>query len=318
MYIKSRLLYKKDNFAKILQNSPSYNELYDKITSFIAEDISYPDSEFKNAKYISSPFNYGSTYTVYVLDQNKDPIGNMIFSEKDGSLTEFEYFNQEKAGKVRILLDETNAELNIINTGKIYGIVNDTNIRTDGFLSHDLPYIDEINWNTMNSICGAKNHCGPTSASNVLLYYSKKLKFSLPENIHEITRKFMENMSTGKLGTPIKKYTKGIENYIFKALECVNIASGISYTYGWKYIKHQINEDNMLSAYRWSTSFIKGAHYVNYIGWREYHSGERFIRVLNEWDKNTNHFIRYNLISRIHSPVVFTFEISKNDSEKSL
>lgn len=38
------------------------------------------------------------------------------------------------------------------------------------------------------------------------------------------------------------------------------------------------------------------AHYVNGVGYREYSSGEKYVRIFDNWNKNINRYISYTAL----------------------
>lgn len=300
------------NLGFILHKQQNFCSVFSTVKNFLEKEAGLEYSFLlKNIKYFSSPIltsDIPVSFLVYLLTDNKEIAASLILDRKMKQILEFTVYEKESRKNFLTASDKLMSEVICM---KDYQIKNDTDIPKKEFVKKDLPGIDEVKWNTMSMGKGLRNHCGPTSASNSLLYYEKINGLHLPDSIHEITEKLYKNMSTGKFGTSFKGYMKGFSSYVKNTFPDINLSVHLSVFYGWNYIKHQINEGIILSSYRWSNTFIKGAHYINYIGWREYSDGRKFIRILNEWDGNTHHYISYDFLSRIHSPAVFSFQMMR-------
>lgn len=120
-------------------------------------------------------------------------------------------------------------------------------------------------------------------------------------------------MKTGKFGTRIGRYTEEIGRYVSE--NCRDIkADGRKYAFcSWNRIKDAIDSGIMVSAYVWSRSYVKGAHYLNIIGWREYPGIGKYIRVIDQWDRSTDHLIRFDFLERLHITGISEIELKKND-----
>jgi len=186
-----------------------------------------------------------------------------------------------------------------------WGIIGLRDLPSGAYSVRNLYNVSGIGWSTTNDT-EDDNNCGPTSGTNMLLYYEEYLNTTFVSSKSWTNHKLYNLMNTGSLGTSVTNYITGIKAYINQYYPSHTVTSSTRWSYSWSTLKSNINNNVMVAAYVWAINNLDGAHYINYIGWRQYATdGLNYVRVLNQWDTSTAHFILYDssYTSRVTSTI---------------
>lgn len=142
-----------------------------------------------------------------------------------------------------------------------------------------------------------KNNCGPTSGTNMLLYYGAKLRSSFMRNDYKSTITELYNyMGTSNIsGTGPYGYGQGIRDYMANYYPSRTVVFDIYNSYSWETLKSNIANNKITAAYLWANTIVDGAHYVNYVGWRSYSDGSNYVRITTQWSVDDDKYILYGL-----------------------
>lgn len=175
------------------------------------------------------------------------------------------------------------------------------NMPSGGYTYDNLPYVGNTTWAIMDESI-YNNECGPTSGTNMLIYYGKKLNVTMVTNRGSTINYLYEYMGTNDWGfddwgTTIAGYTSGLKSYVNTFFPARTVTTNTYSSYSWASVKSNINNDYMVAAYLEHPEglFSRGAHFVNYVGWRTYtSSGANYIRILNQWDTDDEYYVLHN------------------------
>lgn len=185
------------------------------------------------------------------------------------------------------------------------------------YTSGNLPFVGSTTWaRTRES--DYPNTCGPTSGTNMLIYYGKKLNTTLVTNRGNTIDSLYEYMDTddwgpGGWGTSMAGYRNGLEAYLEDNYPSRNIRTSTFRSFLWTNIKSNISGQYMVAAYLEYPEglTVGGAHYINYIGWRTYEdNGANYIRVLNQWDADDQYYVLFDSAYQSRQEMVVRVEIT--------
>lgn len=169
------------------------------------------------------------------------------------------------------------------------------------YSSGNLPYVGSTSWAIMSQ-GDYNNSCGPTSGTNMLIYYGKKLGVTFVTNKGNTINSLYDYMGTddwglGDWGTSAAGYTSGLKAYVNANFSNRTVTTNTYSTYSWTSVKSNITNGYMVAAYLEHPNGLTsgGAHYVNYVGWRNYEdNGANYIRIITQWDASDDFYVLHN------------------------
>lgn len=141
------------------------------------------------------------------------------------------------------------------------------------------------------------NHCASTSAANIMAYYAWYYSDNslLVNNSTEHTFYSIYEDYLGSGPVWVDDYQEGITDYLYyKTQYGVDFGTIRSWSALKSHLAYYDDGDNhMLYLLIWNGL---EAHYVNGVGYREYSSGEKYVRIFDNWNKNINRYISYTAL----------------------
>lgn len=126
---------------------------------------------------------------------------------------------------------------------------------------------------------GAQNHCGVTSAYNMVAYY--RLRLGEPILANDRLTVFTEiHRRMGSGPTLPVYYRSGLQSYISYDTKYKISVSNII-IFGWEFFKAQVDADGMSAMCVWPA--VLNAHWINGIGYRIYSNGAKYARIMDNW-----------------------------------
>ena len=264
------------------------------------EPIANRINEFSSNKNQKVYYGLNGTFsnTIYDTEQNISST-NSQKSQNDTNVDLVTLLSEENnvlKEKINEIYDEDIKNNNTRSTYSDWGLINVSDMPTSSYSANNLIRLGNVSsWAKTSDAPNLDNHCGPTSGTNMLLYYGTKLGTNLiridKENTIEELYDYMGTISTG---TGPYGYAQGIRDYLADYYPSRTITFNILTTTSWNTLKSNINSNTMTAAYMWSNTIIDGAHYVNYVGWRSYSDGSNYARVLTNWNTDANYYILFN------------------------
>lgn len=167
--------------------------------------------------------------------------------------------------------------------GGNYGFIKSKNMLNGEYTHGHIDYIG-TNWVTTGDLKYGKNHCAATVGSNIALYYSNLGYRDLRK----------EKDEHGTFGELYKIIGNGPILFLRRKLKSYFKDRG----YNLKYKTHRSFEkikvaikNNRPCAVLLSAS-PENWHWVMVIGFREYKTGEKYLQILDSWNKNENNFYK--------------------------
>ncbi|MBE5851994.1 MAG: hypothetical protein E7299_03435 [Lachnospiraceae bacterium] len=217
--------------------------------------------------------------TVNTLEKEiHSEIKNQLMTEKAVTKKSSDIFSAEKVSLATIRSS--------------YGIFDSSDLPSGTYTTGNLPNFYSVGtWGTtgeFSGINGADDHCGATGAFNVVNYYRTRLSYNnLFVNGSDRDATFEaihENIGNGPV--TFSQITSGLSPYVR------GTGKGLTYMPASYYsdIKEYIDAGKMCLVLLVSSSYDE-AHYVNVIGYREYSGGVQYLRIVDNWNNNTNKYI---------------------------
>ena len=178
-----------------------------------------------------------------------------------------------------------------------WGIIKLSDMPSGSYTSGSLYKLDYVStWAKTQDAKDLDNHCGPTSGTNMLLYYGAKLRSSFMRNDYKSTITELYNyMGTTASGTGPYGYGQGIRDYMANYYPSRTVVFDIYNSYSWETLKSNIANNKITAAYLWANTIVGGTHYVNYVGWRSYSDGSNYVRITTQWSVDDDKYILYDL-----------------------
>ena len=145
-------------------------------------------------------------------------------------------------------------------------------------------------WGTTGEFEGignAKNHCAATAAFNAVYYYrarNKNNSLFVNGSRADTFKALHSKIGNGPVLFPTLQ--KGLKAYVSEAGSAFSTVADKAY----ETLKSQIDGGCMCILLL--SAGLTEWHYVNAIGYREYESGEKFVRVIDNWYNNSNVYIK--------------------------
>lgn len=140
------------------------------------------------------------------------------------------------------------------------------------------------------------NHCGAVAALNVLKYYQTRLGSTLIKpNVNTAFNYLYQNTGNGSLTTP-SNMQSALNSYIADRKSSGYLSSNIGisilpyYVNHFSRIKSCINGGKMPLLYIWKDNAFMQAHWINILAYYLHSNGTCYIRILNQWDSDVNHY----------------------------
>lgn len=136
----------------------------------------------------------------------------------------------------------------------------------------------------------ANNHCASTSVFNVIEYYSWYLDandLKMGSRV-ETFQQIHSYIGDGPVFPP--GYRAGLKYYV-QVNTPYNYHTG-ALSVNWNNYKTYIGNNRMLYLFLWPS--LLNAHYVNGIGYREYSTGEKYTRIVDNWNNSTNRWFYWD------------------------
>lgn len=183
------------------------------------------------------------------------------------------------------------------NTLSDWGIIRLANMPSGSYTSANLYRISLIStWAKTGDATGLSGHCGPTSGTNMLLYYGTLLECDFTQSTYaETISELYSYMGTNSFsGTGPYGYGQGIRDYMAEYFPSRTVVFDIYNSYSWETLKSNIVSNKVVAAYLWSSNIVNGAYYINYVGWRTYSDGSNYVRITDQWYTDDDRFILYD------------------------
>lgn len=106
-----------------------------------------------------------------------------------------------------------------------------------------------------------------------------------------------DDWGLGDWGTSAAGYTSGLKAYVNANFSNRTVTTNTYSTYSWTSVKSNITNGYMVAAYLEHPNGLisGGAHYVNYVGWRNYEdNGANYIRIITQWDASDDFYVLHN------------------------
>lgn len=178
-----------------------------------------------------------------------------------------------------------------------YGFVDWKLMSKDNYSSETIPYMGR-NWAVMGNFNDiALNHCGAATATNLALQLAS-LDYPFIKKNHNIKDTFVDLHN--RIGNgPVITIAGNLENYISSRGYVLKHSRILTYSGLQKAISNNRPCALLLCAspLHW--------HWVMVVGWRQYSSGEKYLRIVTSWDNSANYFCRFPVF-----PIVTQYWIS--------
>ena len=144
-----------------------------------------------------------------------------------------------------------------------------------------------------------QNHCGTIASLNILKYYDTRLNYRLIKPSKTKAAEYLyKNTGNGGATTPTK-IPSAIKSYIADRKKSGSIADSVTVSSGQCTTKNSYLS-NMKSCIKngrmplmniWNG--MTQSHWINIIGYYTYADDSTYVRVLDNWDKTTNHYYQF-------------------------
>ncbi len=149
--------------------------------------------------------------------------------------------------------------------------------------------LDYSNMNivTTTDLKYGRNHCGAVAVANIILYFASQGKTNLLENNSEYESLVKAHQLIGN--GPVVRIEKGASRYFkFKGydLKFNNLNS-------FEDIKACIERANPFTLLL--SSALLDWHWVVGVGWREYENGDKYIEIIDGWNRHYSYFYQVKI-----------------------
>lgn len=186
-------------------------------------------------------------------------------------------------------VNPTKASYTIEELKEMFGVIDWGDMPSGTYTYDDLDGCDDVDYGTtgeFDGINGADNHCGATAAFNVVTYYKEYLNepdlYVNDDRVDTFTALHVE-IGNGPVLFP--GYNSGLDTYVDDR--------GYTYHYlaqgGYTSIKNGIDKDQMSTVLM--VANLLNWHMVNAVGYREYTSGTKYVRIVDGWENTSRRFI---------------------------
>lgn len=248
------------------------------------------DNNLEQSDKILKNINEKAISDVITVDEIRET--SKMFNKfiNDDNLSKKQQFETYKNYALEILGNRKN-EITFIENPVDWGIF-DSSILPGGSFSggniigyNNLSYGTTYEFENIDVLGGVNNHCGATSAFNMVLY--SRYRIGNPVQVNQRIDLFKGvHGYIGNGPTLPSLYVTGFNAYVNYDTNYTPYAQNLGYS-SWSNYKSYINNDRMIFMVIWPQ--LLKAHYINGIGYREYSGGDdKFCRVVDNWNDNTN------------------------------
>lgn len=177
--------------------------------------------------------------------------------------------------------------------GGYYDFIDWDKMPNGNYTSGNIPF-DKTVWAVMSDYDDiATNHCGATAATNIALYFATAVDPNLKKNgsIRDTFTDLHKRIGNG----PAITIADNLKKYVSSRGRTLSYASIGSYS-----ALKTATADKMPCGLL-LTAAINDWHWVISTGWRQYGSGEDYVRIVNGWDNSANNFYLFNGSSAVWS-----------------
>lgn len=202
--------------------------------------------------------------------------------------------NYALSEKIDYLYSEYKSLKNTMGLSSDYGIIDYGDLPSGTVFTGDLTEIYSLSW-ARTSDTSDENNCGPTSGTNALIFFGNLLGVNFVPDKATTNSALHSAMKTGSLGTSVSNYCSGLKAYVKDKSPSRTVTTSSSTGYSWNTLKSNVQNDKMAVAYIRPIG-IGAAHYINYVGYRQYYSDYQvnYVRILDNWNDTSDKYILYD------------------------
>ncbi len=168
-----------------------------------------------------------------------------------------------------------------------YCILKGSSLPPYGYFADNLSgsFGKEIKWGTTTEFDRyGKNHCASVSIFNAIQYYGHRLND--PGLNHRSRPDIFQSIYAlaGRGPTAPLAYRSALRNSMITPYRAYTRRRAVS----WSNYVAAIRDQRMIYLVLWPSLF--NAHYVNGIGFREYYSGGKYVRIVDNWSNTTDRY----------------------------
>lgn len=144
-----------------------------------------------------------------------------------------------------------------------------------------------MNLVTTSDLQYGRNHCGAVAIANIVLYFNNIGYKNLLENNNEYETLVKIH---GLIGNgPVVRVEKGASRYFYSKGYDLKLNNLNSY----QDIKLAINRGHPFTLLL--SSALLDWHWVVGVGWREYENGDKYLEIVDGWNRHDTHFYKINI-----------------------
>lgn len=166
-----------------------------------------------------------------------------------------------------------------------YGFIEWDDMPSGGYSEKRLP-VSGVQWVQMNDYNDiAHDHCGATAATNLAMYFSNQGYFDLEKGSARDTFIAVHNIVGNG---PIFELSEKVDKYFSSCgynLSCSSVAVLDT-------LKDALDYDHPCDLLL--ADSIIAWHWILAFGYRDYYSGDFYIQIMDEWNKNIKRFYKLN------------------------
>lgn len=169
---------------------------------------------------------------------------------------------------------------------RYYNFYNEDELATGTYKEYSIKDLEKCDFLTTGEVSAiANNHCGAVAATNIAIYYQNRgFKNLLAANNYDTFKHLHDLIGDG----PVLSIAKNTKRY-FKSrgyiLESKRFRS-------FDKLKEHLEADHIVDMLLADAVF--NWHFVLAVGYREYESGEKYIKIITGWDKSKEKYFKLN------------------------
>lgn len=163
--------------------------------------------------------------------------------------------------------------------------------------------IDYVNYYMFGEYDYVRNHCSTVSVTNMLAYYARYYSdYSLSQDNDAVETFFTiydDYLGTGPVWEDA--YREGLTSYLYYETQ-YSVSYGDVLT-SWSTLKENFGyysggKNRMIYLLIWDWDWDENfAHYVNGVGYREYTTGEKYVRIFDGWYDDIDKYISWSILT---------------------
>ncbi len=166
-----------------------------------------------------------------------------------------------------------------------YGFIDWDDMPSGSYKSDTIKKAWAVDWVTTGEFSDiANNHCGATAATNIALYYAKRGYSNLKKNNSNYDTFVAVHNIIGD--GPVMMIAGDTKEYFSD--RGYNLKHSSVYTFSG--IKSAVKDDNIIGILL--ANGIVDWHWILGVGYREYTTGDKYIRIVNGWDDTSYKFYK--------------------------